>query len=737
MSEREQTGGEIDFSDGELSEMNVDLAGREAQQPRKSRSMLRVPVDEVPRPQGVSGPLVVPDRASTEPSLPVMSASSDPLDDAVDHAFRNGGSAEAVVPATLHLAAQPAKDELEIFSAQLLAERDRDRDVELQMEDDETDPKALAQLRQGVVPQAVDDGPTRELRSQPRLSPALAALARAVAVPGPAAEGKWLTPQNAPQPAAPSTTREDLRADGVWSSAPPPEMHAHGAPSHAPPPQHSPPSHAPPSSPLPSFDSPPLEPLDTGETDDMELDDGELEEVEQQAPPPKPERQRTLTPQVIPPPPVPNNGDASHAISLGAQPSAPLPPSTSQPIAPPAMPPSVSSPHPLPPTPSGQHAVPPMPPTPSGQHAVPPMPPTPSAPHPTAPMSGASPSTGQHPPVPHSPSAPMPSGQHAVPPAAQANPPAQNGQHANGHAPPPSPTSPNASTGPINVNGAGAGVNGGAHPSPPPAPQAAPAAETALRPRRKRRAKQWFEEIFDDDYLRTLPFLTPRQTEREAKFISESLAIPSGGTLLDLACGYGRHAMELAANGFKVTGLDLSLPLLIRAADAARRVGVNVNFIHGDMREMTFENEFDGAYCMFTSFGYFDDDTNRKVAANLARAIKPGGKLLLDVANRDYLVRDLPTRVWWQGDGCVVLEEVDFNYFSSRLQTQRSIIFEDGRQVEQEISIRAYSLHEIGKVLHHSGFRVTEVSGGLSLRGKFFGADSRQLIVVAEKKLTP
>jgi signal recognition particle subunit SEC65 len=65
---------------------------------------------------------------------------------------------------------------------------------------------------------------------------------------------------------------------------------------------------------------------------------------------------------------------------------------------------------------------------------------------------------------------------------------------------------------------------------------------------------------------------------------------------------------------------------------------------------------------------------------------------------------------------------------------QRSIIFEDGRQVEQDISIRAYSLHEIGKILHHAGFRVTEVSGGLGLRAKFFGASSRQLIVLAEKK---
>src|SRR5262249_27863779 len=237
----------------------------------------------------------------------------------------------------------------------------------------------------------------------------------------------------------------------------------------------------------------------------------------------------------------------------------------------------------------------------------------------------------------------------------------------------------------------------------------------------------------------TLPFLTQRQTEREAQFVAESLGVPPGttGALLDLGCGYGRHAMELAQKGYKVTGLDLSLPLLIRAADAARRSSLSLDFIHRDMREMTFENEFDAAYCMFASFGYFDDDTNRKVAANLQRALKPGGKVLIDVVNRDYLTKDLPTRVWWQGEGCVVLEEVDFNYFTSRLQVQRSIVFEDGRQSEQEISIRSYSLHEIGKVLHHAGFRVIEVSGSLSLRGRFFGTESRQILVVAEKRKEP
>ena len=270
----------------------------------------------------------------------------------------------------------------------------------------------------------------------------------------------------------------------------------------------------------------------------------------------------------------------------------------------------------------------------------------------------------------------------------------------------------------------------------PPVPAAAVSSQTMPGSRQKRRPKQWFEEIFDEDYLRTLPTLVPGQTEREVSFLLEGLQLPPVGNVLDVGCGYGRHSMEIASRGHNVTGMDLSLPLLMRAADAARSRNLTVNFLHRDMREMTFDSEFDGAFCYMTTFGYFDDDANRKVATQIARALKPGGRLVLDIANRDYLIADLPARVWWQGVGCMVLEEASFNYFTSRLHVQRSVVYEDGRQSEQEISIRAYSLHEIGKVLHQAGFRVVEVSGGLApaLRGKFFGGDSRQILVVAEKK---
>ncbi len=281
------------------------------------------------------------------------------------------------------------------------------------------------------------------------------------------------------------------------------------------------------------------------------------------------------------------------------------------------------------------------------------------------------------------------------------------------------------------------------HKPPPPAPAPTRKPAVSVTPpspmpggdeKRKRRGKPWFEDLFDEDYLRTLPFLTPQATQAEATMVIESLGLQPGASVLDLGCGYGRHAMELAARGLNVVGVDLSLPMLLRGADEAQRRGLDINFMHADMREIDFDAQFDGAYCLFSTFGFFDDETNKKTASLVAKGLKPGAKLMLEVLNRDYVIGDLPNRVWWEGDGCVVLEEVEFNYFSSRVQSKRSVVFDDGRQVEQEISLRVYSLHEIGKLLHAAGLRVVEVSGSMATKGRFLGNRSREIIVIAERK---
>lgn len=275
-----------------------------------------------------------------------------------------------------------------------------------------------------------------------------------------------------------------------------------------------------------------------------------------------------------------------------------------------------------------------------------------------------------------------------------------------------------------------------APPAPPPKTKSTPASSSAQSKIEGKgaRGKPWFVDLFDEDYLRTLPFLTPQATQSEAEFVIEAMGLSPGAQVLDIGCGYGRHAMELAARGFHVVGLDLSTPLLVRGGEEAMRRGLEINFVRGDMRELDFDAQFDGAYCLFSTFGYFDDETNKKTVSNIARALKPGGRVMIEILNRDYVIADLPTRVWWEGEGCVVLEEVELNYFSSRIQVNRSVVFDDGRQLEQEISVRAYSLHEVGKLMHAAGFRVLEVSGGYHTRGRFFGNQSRHIIVLAERK---
>jgi SAM-dependent methyltransferase len=280
-------------------------------------------------------------------------------------------------------------------------------------------------------------------------------------------------------------------------------------------------------------------------------------------------------------------------------------------------------------------------------------------------------------------------------------------------------------------------------PSPPPPPLArgaVPESEAArsarvqdLRPTRPR-PHAWWELFFDDDYLRTVRQPTPQQIARQCDFIVARLGLKPGATVLDVGCGLGLHVAELAARGYGSVGLDLSLAMLSRASEEAQGRGLRINFLHADMRELSFEGSFDAVTCLGTTLGYFDDETNRKVIEKLLKALKPGGALLLDVVNRDHVIRAQPNLVWFEGEGCVCMEESEFNYFTSRLQVKRTVILESGRQVEHEYALRLYSLHELGQLMNASGFRVTEVSGREALPGVFFGQESPNLMIVAVRR---
>jgi SAM-dependent methyltransferase len=255
---------------------------------------------------------------------------------------------------------------------------------------------------------------------------------------------------------------------------------------------------------------------------------------------------------------------------------------------------------------------------------------------------------------------------------------------------------------------------------------------TPSDPTRKRQ-RAWWEELFGDDFTRTMDHFEPKVIRKECDFIEDRLGLEKGAVMLDLACGPGSHAVELASRGYSVVGYDLSLAMLARAADEAQERGQQLNFLHGDMREMAFEETFDGVYCWSTSFGYFDDEKNLNVLSRVRRALRKGGMLLLDVTNRDYVAPRQPSLVWFEGDGCVCMDEMHVDFFSSRLRVKRTVMFEDGRSKEVDYSIRLYTLHELGKMLHECGFKVVEVTGHPAHPGVFFGSESPRIIILAER----
>lgn len=268
-------------------------------------------------------------------------------------------------------------------------------------------------------------------------------------------------------------------------------------------------------------------------------------------------------------------------------------------------------------------------------------------------------------------------------------------------------------------------------PPPPKRSSAKPQLPTA-----KVRKKPWWEEVFGDDFSRAYRGPSPSQLTTEVAFIEQSFGLGAGAVILDVACGQGEYAVELNRRGFSMVGYDLSVYQLAMAADRAQVAQQKINFLQGDMREMAFEGMFDGLLSWNTSFGYFEEEKNLDVARRMFNALKPGGVLVMEILNRDYAAREAPISNWYEGDGCICMDDMTLDFIASRLKVKRSVILDDGRSKEVTYSVRLYCLSEIGKLLHDVGFVIQSVSGSPTTPGAFLGGNSPSIIIRAERPLS-
>jgi len=246
----------------------------------------------------------------------------------------------------------------------------------------------------------------------------------------------------------------------------------------------------------------------------------------------------------------------------------------------------------------------------------------------------------------------------------------------------------------------------------------------------------WYEEFFTQDYRafwHSWPD-DPERCSREMDGVMALLELEPGDAVLDLCCGQGRHSVELAKRGLKVTGLDLSESLLDEARQAAVDAGVEVRFVRRDMRDIPFSAEFDAVICMFTAFGYLEtDEEDQKVICAAAGALKPGGALLLDLANHDANhragLRD-GCREWREAKGGYALIEHRM-CLHPRAWHVDVICLDKATERRYTLKIRAYTADEAERMMHAAGLSGVGVCGGLD--GRELTAEASRLIVTARK----
>lgn len=208
------------------------------------------------------------------------------------------------------------------------------------------------------------------------------------------------------------------------------------------------------------------------------------------------------------------------------------------------------------------------------------------------------------------------------------------------------------------------------------------------------------------------------------------LDLESGMRVLDLACGHGTLAKALAARGCRVTGLDSSAIFLERARADAATAAVDIEYVSGDMRKLpAWTARFDRVVNWSTAFGYFEDAVNRTVLEEVARVLRAGGRLAMDLDNlTKFLASYVPSRVTaTRSNGDMLVDRHELNPLTGRFEVKRTVI-RDGHVRTLSFVKRLFSFPELRDWLQAVGF--THISG-YGEDGQPLSADHNRMIVIA------
>lgn len=241
---------------------------------------------------------------------------------------------------------------------------------------------------------------------------------------------------------------------------------------------------------------------------------------------------------------------------------------------------------------------------------------------------------------------------------------------------------------------------------------------------------EWFKEWFDTPYYHELYF---KRDESEASaFIDRLVAYlqpAAGSSMLDVACGRGRHSLYLASKGFDVTGIDIS-PSSIDHANA--QAGPNAHFYVHDMRQPFWINYFDFAFNFFTSFGYFRTRREHEAALRtIAQSLKKEAVFVIDYLNVHYAEDHFKHSLDSQNDGLNfhITKWMDETHFYKKIEVEHDSFTEPQVYTER---VSKFSLGDFTEMLAYHGLQVQDVFGDYQL-GPYHVRNTPRMIIVAKK----
>lgn len=251
----------------------------------------------------------------------------------------------------------------------------------------------------------------------------------------------------------------------------------------------------------------------------------------------------------------------------------------------------------------------------------------------------------------------------------------------------------------------------------------------------------WWRRIFNSFYLKTDGDVVEDQsiTKSEVDLFSEILKLSTEEKILDLCCGQGRHSLELARRGYQnVEGIDHSHYLIQKAKSESKKQELNVRFRKGDVRKLPYPSDtFDAVMLLGNSFGYFETiQEDIRVLKEIYRVLRHWGRLLIDVADGEYLKKNFQPRSWeWIDKKYFVCRERSLSLDKERLITREVITHvKKGIITDQFYAERLYTRESIKEFLENVGFNEITFWGEIlpdSKRNQDLGMMERRIIVTA------